>query len=178
MQPFLPKCPCDAGIGGFLFGYDTGVISGALLYIRDDFKLDKKTVLQETIVSMAIAGAIIGAAIGGWFNDRLGSSTTILIADFLFFIGAVIMAAAPNPALLIVGRFFCRIWCWNGVNDIPSLHIRSFSCKSQRCPCQYQWLLDHRRSVLVLPYQLSLYHGRDMAVDAWSCWTSTHCDSY
>ncbi|KAI7999794.1 putative inositol transporter 2 [Camellia lanceoleosa] len=45
---------------------------------------------------MAITGAIIGAAIGGWFNDLLGRSTIILIADFLFFIGAVIMAAAPR----------------------------------------------------------------------------------
>lgn len=105
-NPYVLRLAFSAGIGGFLFGYDTGVISGALLYIRDDFKLDKKTVLQETIVSMAIAGAIIGAAIGGWFNDRLGRRTTILIADFLFFIGAVIMAAAPNPALLIVGRVF------------------------------------------------------------------------
>lgn len=105
-NPYVLRLAFSAGIGGLLFGYDTGVISGALLYIRDDFKLDKKTVLQETIVSMAIAGAIIGAAIGGWFNDRLGRRTTILIADFLFFIGAVIMAAAPNPALLIVGRVF------------------------------------------------------------------------
>ncbi|CAL5411717.1 unnamed protein product [Camellia sinensis] len=105
-NPYVLRLAFSAGIGGFLFGYDTGVISGALLYIIDDFKLDKKTVLQETIVSMAIAGAIIGAAIGGWFNDRFGRRTTILIADFLFFIGAVIMAAAPNPALLIVGRVF------------------------------------------------------------------------
>ncbi|KAH7846732.1 hypothetical protein Vadar_017461 [Vaccinium darrowii] len=81
----------SAGIGGLLFGYDTGVISGALLYIKDDFKaVDKETVLQESIVSMALAGAIIGAAIGGWLNDRYGRRTAILIADFLFFIGAVI----------------------------------------------------------------------------------------
>ncbi|KAI8001017.1 putative inositol transporter 2 [Camellia lanceoleosa] len=106
-NPYVLRLAFSAGIGGFLFGYDTGVISGALLYIRDDFKsVDKRTFLQETIVSMAIAGAIIGAAIGGWFNDRFGRRTTILIADFLFFIGAVIMAAAPNPALLIVGRVF------------------------------------------------------------------------
>ncbi|KAL0363589.1 UNVERIFIED_CONTAM: putative inositol transporter 2 [Sesamum calycinum] len=84
-----------------------GVISGALLYIRDDFKsVDRETVLQESIVSMAVAGAIIGAAIGGWLNDRYGRRTTILIADFLFFVGAVLMAAAPNPSLLIVGRVF------------------------------------------------------------------------
>lgn len=55
---------------------------------------------------MAVAGAIIGAAIGGWANDRFGRKTTILAADFLFVTGAVIMAAAPSPALLLVGRAF------------------------------------------------------------------------
>ncbi|ERN05336.1 hypothetical protein AMTR_s00007p00184110 [Amborella trichopoda] len=54
-----------AGIGGFLFGYDTGVISGALLYIREDFEaVDKSTFLQETIVSTALVGAALGAAMG------------------------------------------------------------------------------------------------------------------
>ncbi|KAF8408849.1 hypothetical protein HHK36_004918 [Tetracentron sinense] len=106
-NPYVLRLAFSAGIGGLLFGYDTGVISGALLYIRDDFKaVDKKTVLQESIVSMAVAGAIIGAAIGGWMNDRFGRRTSLLVADFLFFVGAVAMASAPNPALLIVGRVF------------------------------------------------------------------------
>ncbi|GMH01471.1 hypothetical protein Nepgr_003310 [Nepenthes gracilis] len=106
-NPYVLRLAFSAGIGGFLFGYDTGVISGALLYIRDDFgSVDRETVLQETIVSMAVAGAIIGAAIGGWLNDRFGRRSALLLADFLFFAGAVIMASAPNPGALIVGRIF------------------------------------------------------------------------
>ncbi|MBA0658744.1 hypothetical protein Goklo_010928 [Gossypium klotzschianum] len=106
-NPYVLRLAFSAGIGGLLFGYDTGVISGALLYIRDDFKsVDRKTVLQESIVSMAVAGAIIGAAVGGWMNDRFGRRRVLLIADFLFFVGAVIMASAPGAALLIVGRIF------------------------------------------------------------------------
>eukprot|EP00249_Psilotum_nudum_P021521 c28139_g1_i5 orf=844-2121(+) len=96
-----------AGIGGLLFGYDTGVISGALLYIRDDFReVNESTFLQETIVSMAIAGAIIGAAVGGWVNDRHGRKIATLAADCVFAMGAVLMAAAPNPYVLILGRLF------------------------------------------------------------------------
>ncbi|KAM3700850.1 hypothetical protein ACB098_05G128200 [Castanea mollissima] len=106
-NPYVLRLAFSAGIGGLLFGYDTGVISGALLYIRDDFdEVDRKTYLQETIVSMAVAGAIIGAAVGGWLNDRYGRKPALLLGDLLFFIGAVIMAAANGPPLLIVGRIF------------------------------------------------------------------------
>ncbi|GFP83100.1 inositol transporter 4 [Phtheirospermum japonicum] len=97
----------SAGIGGLLFGYDTGVISGALLYIREDFvSVDKQTWLQETIVSMAVAGAIVGAAVGGWINDKFGRRISLLIADVLFFVGAIVMAAAPAPWMIILGRIF------------------------------------------------------------------------
>ncbi|KAF3449960.1 hypothetical protein FNV43_RR06039 [Rhamnella rubrinervis] len=58
---------------------------------------------------MAVAGPIIGAAIGGWFNDRYGRRSVILIADLLFFIGAVVMASATGPAPLIVGRVFVEL---------------------------------------------------------------------
>ncbi|KAK7304079.1 hypothetical protein RJT34_15102 [Clitoria ternatea] len=106
-NPYVLRLAFSAGIGGLLFGYDTGVISGALLYIRDEFKaVDRKTWLQEAIVSMALAGAIIGASVGGWINDRFGRRIAILLADALFFIGSVIMSAATSPAILIVGRVF------------------------------------------------------------------------
>ncbi|PAN09475.1 hypothetical protein PAHAL_2G026200 [Panicum hallii] len=106
-NPYVLRLAFSAGIGGLLFGYDTGVISGALLYIRDDFRsVDRNTWLQEMIVSMAVAGAIIGAAIGGWTTDRFGRRTSILVADFLFFAGAVVMASATGPAQLVVGRVF------------------------------------------------------------------------
>ncbi|CAN0890851.1 Inositol transporter 4 [Linum grandiflorum] len=104
-NPYIMKLAFAAGIGGLLFGYDTGVISGALLYIKEDFhQVDKSTFLQELIVSTCVAGAIIGAAIGGYANDRFGRRKTILAADVLFFIGSIVMAIAPIPAIIIVGR--------------------------------------------------------------------------
>ncbi|XP_038986794.1 inositol transporter 1-like isoform X1 [Phoenix dactylifera] len=94
-----------AGIGGLLFGYDTGVISGALLYIRDDFKVvSENSFLQETIVSMALVGAMIGAAGGGWVNDAYGRKRATLLADVVFTIGSLVMCAAPDPYVLIFGR--------------------------------------------------------------------------
>ncbi|KAL3627334.1 Inositol transporter 4 [Castilleja foliolosa] len=106
-KPYIMRLALSAGIGGLLFGYDTGVISGALLYIRDEYKsVDKNTWLQETIVSMAVAGAIVGAGFGGLINDKYGRRKTILLADILFFIGAVVMAASVAPWMIIVGRIF------------------------------------------------------------------------
>ncbi|KNA22965.1 hypothetical protein SOVF_029090 [Spinacia oleracea] len=94
-----------AGIGGLLFGYDTGVISGALLYIKDDFEeVKNSSFLQETIVSMAQVGAIIGAVFGGWINDTFGRKKATLFADVIFVAGSVVMAAAPDPYVLIFGR--------------------------------------------------------------------------
>ncbi|CAI9763382.1 unnamed protein product [Fraxinus pennsylvanica] len=118
-NPYVLRLAFSAGIGGLLFGYDTGVISGAPLYIRDDFKsVDRETVLQKSIVTVAVAGAIIGAAIGGWLNDKYGWRTVILIADFLFFIGAILMALTPNLALLIIGRVFFSLALGSGTWDM------------------------------------------------------------
>ncbi|KAK6133204.1 hypothetical protein DH2020_033040 [Rehmannia glutinosa] len=55
---------------------------------------------------MAVAGAIFGAAFGGWINDKYGRKKSILLADILFFIGAIVMAAAVAPWMIILGRIF------------------------------------------------------------------------
>ncbi|PIA53032.1 hypothetical protein AQUCO_01000715v1 [Aquilegia coerulea] len=106
-KPYILRLTLSAGIGGLLFGYDTGVIAGALLYIRDEFsQVQKNTNLGEAIVSTAIAGAIVGAAVGGWINDNFGRKKSILMADVLFFVGALVMAIAPGPWVIIIGRVF------------------------------------------------------------------------
>ncbi|XP_022955566.1 inositol transporter 1 [Cucurbita moschata] len=109
-NPYVLGLTVVAGIGGLLFGYDTGVISGALLYIKDDFEaVRNSSFLQETIVSMALLGAIAGAAAGGWINDVYGRKKATLLADVVFVLGAVVMAAAPDPYILIAGRFLVGI---------------------------------------------------------------------
>ncbi|KAK6266158.1 hypothetical protein QUC31_016995 [Theobroma cacao] len=105
-NPYVLGLTVVAGIGGLLFGYDTGVISGALLYIKDDFEVvNQSSFLQETIVSMALVGAMVGAASGGWINDAYGRKKATLLADVVFTAGAIVMAIAPDPYVLILGRF-------------------------------------------------------------------------
>src|SRR5580692_11175410 len=82
-----------AALGGLLFGYDTGVISGALLFIRQVMALSPT--MQGMVVAIALAGAAIGAAVAGFISDRAG---------LLFIAGAVISAVAQEVSLLLLGR--------------------------------------------------------------------------
>lgn len=99
---FLVKLTIIASLGGFLFGYDTGVISGALLYIGYDFPLTNLT--KELIVSGTVFGAIIGAGLAGPLSNRQGRKRVLLLGDVVFICGAILMCAAPVLWLLIVGR--------------------------------------------------------------------------
>src|SRR5271163_4402068 len=92
-----------AALGGLLFGYDTGVISGALLFIRQVMSLSPT--LQGIVVAIALAGAAIGAATAGYLSDRLGRRRVILGAGLLFIAGAVVSAVAEGVSVLLIGRF-------------------------------------------------------------------------
>ena len=67
---FLTKLTVISTLGGLLFGYDTGIISGALLFIADDFKLSDTT--QQLVVASLLLGAVFGALFGGPLADRIG----------------------------------------------------------------------------------------------------------
>jgi len=92
-----------AALGGLLFGYDTGVISGAILFIRHDF--DLPTSAQAIVVSIVLIGAMLGALLAGGAADRYGRRPTLLAAGIVFAIGAIGSAFAPAVTLLILARF-------------------------------------------------------------------------
>ena len=106
-------------IGGFLFGYDTGVIAGALLELDKDYPL--KTTKKELLVSITVAAAAMGAVCGGPLNEKAGRKKTIMIASIVFAVGAVVMAGAPPMSwgwgVVFAGRFIVGIgiggcgWC-------------------------------------------------------------------
>ncbi|KAG0728729.1 Proton myo-inositol cotransporter [Chionoecetes opilio] len=96
-----------SAIGGFLFGYDTGVVSGAMLIIRDDFKLN--TLWHELIVSATIGAAMLASLGAGAATDRYGRRLVILSASLVFLVGAVVMGAAPEKVTLLVGRIIVGI---------------------------------------------------------------------
>ena len=91
-----------SALGGFLFGYDTGVVSGAMLPIRQTFSLDSTYV--ELVVSVTIAAAAVSAFVAGFLCNLIGRKPTLILASFIFTIGAAVMGAAFYPWMLLVGR--------------------------------------------------------------------------
>lgn len=91
-----------AALGGLLFGYDTGVVSGALLFIRDDFNLGAFG--QSVVVSILLIGAVLGALAVGPLSDRFGRRRSLMVSATAFIIGALLAAFAPGFALLSIAR--------------------------------------------------------------------------
>ena len=91
-----------SALGGMLFGYDIGVISGAILFIKRDFSLSPG--MEEVVVSSVLLGSLIGAAVGGRLADRLGRRNVLMITAGVFASGAIGSALAPGTAWLIAGR--------------------------------------------------------------------------
>ena len=87
---------------GGLFGYDQGVISGALHGIKATFSLS--ALLVEVVTSWVTLGALLGALAAGELADRIGRKRTVLIAGAMFTLGAVVQALAPGTVVLVVGR--------------------------------------------------------------------------
>ncbi len=99
----LSRIIAIATLGGLLFGLDTGVISGALLYMREDLNLG--TFESGLVVtSLLFPGASLGALLGGPSADRLGRKRTLLTCAVFFFVGALGCALAPTVVLLVVAR--------------------------------------------------------------------------
>jgi len=93
-----------SALGGFLFGYDTGVVSGAMLLIEDDPKMNINTEWTELIVSATVGAAWLFSLIGGPCNEIFGRKPTILIASVIFTVGAIVMGVAESREILLVGR--------------------------------------------------------------------------
>jgi major inositol transporter-like SP family MFS transporter len=91
-----------ATFGGLLFGYDTGVINGALPYMTDDLGLTPTT--EGVVTSSLLFGAAFGAFLGGRISDRRGRRTMILWLAVLFAIGTLICTFAPGVAVMVIGR--------------------------------------------------------------------------
>jgi sugar porter (SP) family MFS transporter len=94
-------------LGGILWGYDTGVISGAMLFIKNTIHLTP--LLQGAVVSGLLVGAMLGAGVSGRLSDSWGRRKTILAAAAIFIIGTFGASVSFDAWMLIACRFLIGI---------------------------------------------------------------------
>ena len=94
-----------AAIGGFLFGYDTGVIGGAMLFMKKDLGL-KTNGMQQLTVAILLLGAVTGALIAGWSADVFSRRRTKIVSGCVYVIGAFGCAFAQSYWQILAARFW------------------------------------------------------------------------
>jgi MFS family permease len=91
-----------AALAGILFGYDTGVVSGAILFIHDEFHLTAQT--NGLVVSAVLFGALLGAMFSGRLADQLGRRKLLIADAIIFIIGTLITAVGTTIEAIAIGR--------------------------------------------------------------------------
>jgi SP family galactose:H+ symporter-like MFS transporter len=102
LTPWLVVVVVVVLFSGGLFGYDQGVISGALHGIKGTFALSP--LMVEVVTSWVTLGALIGALVAGELADSIGRKRTVLIAGAMFTVGSLVQALAPDTVVLVAGR--------------------------------------------------------------------------
>lgn len=128
-------------LGGILFGYDTGVISGAILFIQKQLHLD--TWQQGWIVSGVLLGALVGAIIIGPMSDRLGRRKMVLSVAVIFFIGAIGCGLSPEFWSLVSFRFVLGI-AVGGASTLVPMYL------SEVAPAEMRGTLSSLNQLMIM----------------------------
>lgn len=91
-----------SSVGGIIFGYDTGIIGGAIVFIGKQFHIND--FMQDIIVSMSLLGAMIGALLAGPLADKYGCKINLFISGICFAAGAVVSGYSNSIELLTLAR--------------------------------------------------------------------------
>ncbi len=120
-----------AAVGCFLFGYDTGIISGAMIFIRSPQNFNLNDGQHEVVVSVTIATASIGSLSSGILSRHIGRKGVILVAAAVFSVGGLFMAFAPLEHLwiLILGRALIGLSIGSASQTVPVYIAEVSSCK-------------------------------------------------
>lgn len=148
-------------IGGFLFGYDTGVIAGALLPIKEEFGLSSQQ--QEFVVGGTTLGAIIGGLLAGALSDIVGRKPVTLLSSIIFVVGAALMTFAHHYWLLLLGRVVVGVGVGLAALVVP-LYI------GELAPSAYRGRLVTMNVLLITGGQLVAYLVSSALTDVKDGW--------
>lgn len=119
-RSFLQLIMISATFGGLLFGYDTGVINGALPFMARSDQLNLTPVTEGLVTSMLLLGAAFGALLCGKLADRYGRRKMILNLSFLFFLASLGTAIAPNVLTMVIFRFLLGLAVGGASSMVPA----------------------------------------------------------
>lgn len=117
---FLRTIILVSTFGGLLFGYDTGVINGALPYMSEADQLNLNSFTQGLVTSALLFGAAFGAVFGGRLSDYNGRRKTILYLAILFFVSTIGCAVSPNATIIIIFRFLLGLAVGGASVTVPT----------------------------------------------------------
>lgn len=126
---FLLTAAGITAIAGFLYGYVTGIISGALLQITQDFGLDHQA--QELVTSAILVGAVVGALCCGKISGHIGRRYTIMLVALVFAVGTIASALSPSAGWLIVARLILG-FAVGGSSQIVPVYIAELAPSDKR----------------------------------------------
>ena len=106
-----------SAVSGLLYGYDTGIISGALLQIGDEF--DTGHAMEQSIAAGILAGAVIGALTCSVLSERWGRHRTILLICVVFIVGSLACSIAPSAILLAAARVLLGFAVGGATQTVP-----------------------------------------------------------
>lgn len=118
-------------LGGCLFGYDSGVVSGVLVTIGTSFGKELSSGDKELITSILSAGAFVGSIMAGMCIDRFGRRLPLIVSSGFFFVGSVIQAASFSLAQMVVGRFIAGVGVGLASMIVP-VYIAEFAPSKSR----------------------------------------------
>lgn len=118
-----------AAVGGFLFGYDTGIIAGALVYIQNEFH--PSTFISELMVSSVVLGAFLSAIASGFLANKYGRRRMLIFSAWAFIFGTIIASFATNIESIIIGRTIIGIAIGISSYTVP-LFISEMAPKEKR----------------------------------------------
>ncbi|PTG55235.1 MFS transporter [Staphylococcus chromogenes] len=104
-------------LGGLLYGYDMGVISGALLYLKNDIPLTPS--MQGLVVASMLFGAIFGSGFSGALSEKLGRRRLVFIISIIFIVGTLVLALAPTVEIVVLGRFIIGLAVGGSTAIVP-----------------------------------------------------------
>ncbi|MGE9551951.1 sugar porter family MFS transporter [Erwinia amylovora] len=157
-EPLVKVIAFIATLGGLLFGYDTGVIAGALLFMKHDLHLTSLT--TGMVTSFLILGSAIGAVFAGRVADRFGRKKIILVMAVIFMIGSLGCAMAPNVVIMITFRFILGL-AVGGAAAIVPIYI------AEIVPANRRWQFVTLQELMIVSGQLIAYTSNAAINEVW-----------